>query len=508
MSRCQRPPSMAGVTSQRPRAAAVVVGLLIAGALLFLLARPSSWPVPGPPERPPGLGDLWSGRAALVYDRRSTSTSLGQPQGGAYSGSRVVVAGGHWYLFNRYRQAAPGCPGGGALGTLVRGWADGGGRWGRPAPAVSPQAGTPWACAATDGDAVFDPAAGTWRFLFQCMGGGGVWAGCYAERRGRDPVGAFTPAVGNPVITRGSLWRRICAATTDRCHGRTVFDEGTFSLAEAPTGGWWIGFHGYDGTDGYRGIARTRTFHDWQVDGAGGTPRDAVLTRADAAGWRESWAPGGPVGPGAAGLIQEDGLYYQLAEVPDRNLACTPGQHWDLGLFRARTVASTHWDQLPAGNPVVYSSEAGAAAACNVEYPGLFQDAASGRTYVSFGRISPDPGGDGIFVHRVEWNRNLLANGDFWRADTEGWHRWPGTSTQLAAQRLPDGSPDGSPWLAFNCGGSCAGGAGVYQDVTVPARLHDRPVAFGGDFRAPGGRAPLDVVLFQLDAAGHTLRSD
>jgi hypothetical protein len=449
-----------------------------------------------------------------VLSRRITSTSLGARVGG-YAGSHIEIAGGRWYLFNRFTTAAPGCPAGTALGTQVRASPDQGRTWGRPSPALAPTAGTPLACAATDGDAVYDAAAAKWRYLFQCMGDSGRWAGCYAERKGADPVGRFTPVAGNPVITPGSLWSRICRSPADSCAGRSIADEGTFSLLPAETGGWWVGFHGYDGTHGYRGIARTRTFApgDFLVDGVGGTPTDAVLGPRDAAGWREAWATGGPVGAGAASLTAEAGWYYQLAEVPDINLACTPGQNWDLGLFRARSPGSVRWEQIPAGNPIVYSSKAlgpsGISDECNVEYPVLLRDPATGADYVEFGRISnDDPRGDGIFLYGLQWNRNLLANGDFWRADIEAWHSFPGSGTQLAASRLPNGSADATPWLAFSCAGSCPGSAGIYQDVPVPARLRGRPVAFGGAFRAEKGRAPLDIALFQRDAQGRTLRAD
>jgi hypothetical protein len=495
---------------------AIALVLALAGLELVLGSSPirGTQPVPGPPSRAPGLADLWSGRASLVLARRITSTSLGLPQGGGYAGSHIEIAGGRWYLFNRFAQPAPGCPANVALGTQVRASGDRGRTWGPPTPAVAPAAGTPWACAATDGDAVYDAAAGTWRYLFQCMGGGGVWAGCYAERRAPDPAGPFAAPAANPVIAGGSLWSRICTDPEDTCHGRTIIDEGTFSLLPAQQGGWWVGFHGYDGTDGYRGIARTRTFApgDWQVNGEGGTPSDAVLGPRDAAGWREKWAAGGPVGAGAASLAAEGGWYYQLAEVPDRNLGCTPGQNWDLGLFRARSPGSVRWSQLPAGNPIVYSSQAkgpsGVSDECNVEYPALVRDPDTGTDYVEFGRISSEPQGDGIFLYRLEWNRNVLANGDFWRADVEAWLAYPGSGTQLAALRLPDESPDGTPWLAFSCSGSCPGDSGLYQDVPVPERLRGRPVAFGGTFRAEAGRAPLDVALFQLDAQGRTLRTD
>ena len=128
--------------------------------------------------------------------------------GSAY-GAHVEVVGATWYLFNRFTTDQP-CPGQGAdvrqMGTQVRASNDRGVSWGAPVPILAPTPGTPWSCAATDGDAVYDAGSGTWRYVFQCLGDGGRWQGCYAERRGRSPLGPFSAAapVPNPVITPAS----------------------------------------------------------------------------------------------------------------------------------------------------------------------------------------------------------------------------------------------------------------------------------------------------------------
>jgi hypothetical protein len=496
-------------TRARPRRALVAAALaaVAAAALVAGLAGGGREPIaPPPPARPPGLGDLWAGRASLVLERIWTTRGLRIPAGaGAYSGAHVEVVGGTWYLFDRRVDAAP-CPGAPAgtphFGTQVRASRDRGATWGPPVTILAPGAASAWACAAGDGDAAYDAATRTWRYLFQCMGAGGGWHGCYAERRDADPLGPFTAPRPdpNPVIDSGGLWGRICAAPAAQCRRapgeRAVGDEGTFDLFPAAGGGWWVGFHGYDGVHGYRGLARTTTFRrgGFAVAGADGTPRDAVIDAQDAAGWRETWAAGGPVGPGAARVLAEDGWYYQLAEVPDTNLACTPGQRWDLGLFRSADPAATTWAQYPAGNPIVYSSLAPAAGgvpqACNVEYPGLFRDPATGRSYVMYGRPSTDPARDGIYVYGLEWNRNLLANGDFARADASGW-QGPAGAPAPRAERAPDGSPDGTPDLVLD--------AAVAQQV--PAR-GSGTVAFGAELRTGGGAGAARVLLEQLDGAG------
>jgi hypothetical protein len=482
--------------------------------------RPAGEPPGGiapPPDGPPGLSDLWDGRASLVLARKWTSTSLGAPGGGAYEGAHVEVVGARWYLFDRRRTGVP-CTGRSSvqgMATQVRESTDRGRTWGPPHDILTPTPGTPWSCAATDGDAAYDATTGTWHYLFQCLADQGDWAGCTAQRHAASPVGPFTPPPGttNPVIGSGQLWSQICASPAASCHrapGQSpVRDEGTFTLLPAADGGWWVSFHGYDGVHGFRGIARTRTFgtDGWQVDGRGGTPTDAALGARDAAGWRESWQPGGPVGPGAAGLIEQDGLFYALAELPDENLACTSGQNWDVGLFRTASLASTHWQQYPAGNPLVYSSRTpgptGEITACNVQYPGLFADPGTGTTYLMFGRASPDPAYDGVYVYRLEWNRNLLGNGDLWRADGDGWQPYAGSTARLSVPRAPDRSPDGTPYLAFNCGApACDGVQSVYQDVAVPPRLVRDTVAFGATVGTDSRRGRLEVTLVQLDAAG------
>jgi hypothetical protein len=445
----------------------------------------------------------------------------GAPEGGAWAGAHVEVVGRTWYLFNRAAQP-PGCAGHSAdlkkMGTQVRASSDGGRTWSPPTPILAPTPGSAWECAATDGDAAYDGRTGTWRYVFQCLGTGPDWAGCYAERHDPSPLGPFAaPAtVRNPVIASGSLWRRICDAAADRCHRpageRQVGEEGTFDIFEFDGDAWWVAFHGFDGTRGYRGIGRTETFRpgDWEVGGEGGTPTDAVLAPSDATGWRETWNAGGPVGAGAGSILEEDGWYYQFAEFPDLNLNCSPGQNWDLGLFRARSLSTGHWAQLPDGNPLVYSSRApgpdGKPAECNVGYPRLFEDPATGVTYLMYGRRSSDPAYDGIYVYRVAWNRNLLANGDLRRADSLGWQALPGTSAQLSVERAPDGSPDGTAYLAFTCGSaSCDGGQSIYQDVQAGRVRGGDTIAFGGTFRADAASGRLDMSVLQLDASGNVL---
>src|SRR5215213_561509 len=154
--------------------ALAAAAVAVAGAVALAVWQPDRPEVLAPPPaRPPGLADLWAGRASLELDRKWTSTDLGMPGGGGYAGAHVEIVGDRWYLFNR-RTDLGNCPGQGPgaqpMATLARASTDGGRTWGPPAPALEPTPGTPWACAATDGDAVYDADADTWRYLFQCMG--------------------------------------------------------------------------------------------------------------------------------------------------------------------------------------------------------------------------------------------------------------------------------------------------------------------------------------------------
>jgi hypothetical protein len=485
------------------------VAALVLAAVATALAVTHPW---SQPRGPATLGDLWSGHARLQLAHMWTSASLGDA-----SGTRIVVVDGTWYLFSRHTGTGS-CAGYSSMPPMsiqVRASHDQGGHWGRPVTILAPTPGTPWSCEATDGGVAYDASAQTWRIVFQCRGDGTPWNGCYAERRGKSPLGPFRAPAGdtNPVIASGALWSRICADPGDRCAGPSpVVDEGTFDLFEGTAGSWWVGFHGWDGSHAYRGLARTSTFRpeDWQVDGVGGTPKDAVLGPADAAGWRETWHGSGPVGAGAGTILGEGDRYYQLAEFPDQSLSCQAGQTWDLGLFRTDDLASTSWQQYPPGNPIVVSSRepdaSGASMGCSVEYPDLFRDDATGTTYVMYLRLSADPAKNGLYLYKVAWDDDLLANGDFALDDTQGWTAFPGTGTQIDVPRTPDQSWDGTPFLSLNCGGTCQPSSGVYQDVPAGA-LRGGQVAFSGRFAAAGSGAKLSLSLLQLDAAGRVVRA-
>lgn len=466
---------------------------------------------------PASLQEYWNGEAEWVFQKKETWSSTGTA--GYFNGGHVEVApDGTWYYFNRkYVSGADASCSIAKLGIQVRKSLDKGQTWSAPVDMIMPTAGTAWSCIATDGDAWYNEGEDKWVYLFQCQDNNS-WKGCLAERAGADPMGAFTAAASNPVIEAGDLWNPICNTMADKCAslaGGTgkVFDEGTFNIFRHDGTYYWVGFHGYDGVRGYRGIAKTTDFVTWIAGDPGqGVPGDAVFTSDDTQLWRESWDGGTSTGGGQGSMFYEDGYYYHLIEGSDKNLACTDNQRWNYGLYRSSSLASTSWDPFPAGNPVIYSSltpegPGGSVVPCNVQYAGLFKDPDTNYMYLYYGRSSHvDANTDGLYWFRLEQSDNLLVNSDLWRSDDYGWNR-TGSGTNMAVYRFPGNTPDGTPYLAANCGGACGSNHSIYQDVAVTGSA-GTTVSFGGSFMSEGGSAALDVVVYQMDAAYNVLRAD
>jgi hypothetical protein len=449
-----------------------------------------------PEPRPAAtLADYWAGRARWELAAKWTGELDA-------SGAHIEIVGDSWYLFNRGRVGGT-CPDGEfRVGVQVRESTDRGRTWSEPSMVIPPAPGTPWSCAATDGDAMYDRARGVWRYLFQCKADGGGWNGCYAERRGASPMGAFSNQAENPVIRAGELWGEICDPG-DGCAQQPLRDEGTFNIFDRDSRGWWVSFHGSDGTRGYRGIAVTPDFREFVVDRPDvGVPSDAFLDAGDATGFREAWVGGQSIGAGAGTIVVEGDYRYALNEFADISLACTDGQRWDLGLFRSASTASTGWEPFPGGNPIVFSSLApeanGKPPGCNVLYPSLFRDPATGTWYLMHGRGTSDPAHQGIYVYRLVADTSLLVNEDFAAGDARGWTAPPGA----AVLRLPNGSPDGTPYLSLS-------GGNLTQDVPVGDALSGRDFTFGGTFRADGSpSARVRLAVQQFDGAGRPLGDD
>lgn len=463
------------------------------------------------------MADYWDGNAKLSYVRKWSGEGP----------SHIEFYNGDWYLFERLTAVdeAQRCPNNFYnLHTEVRKSTDRGATWGPAVRVISATIGTPWACAATDGDAAYDPVSNKWRLLFQCLGtpqdGNYAWRGCYAERAGADPMGPFTPVL-TPSIQSKALWNQICDSVDDDCVALAggpgnVRDEGTFNIFNFDGTYYWVSFHGYDGVRGYRGIAKTTDFVNWVAGNQSeGLPTDSIVDRYDALNWRESWNNGGPIGAGAASILLDNGFFYMAAEVSDTDLGCTPGQNWDWGLFRvsSTTLSNKSWEQLPQGNPFLYSSKMPDATAigCGVAYGQLFKDPLDGATYLKHARTSNDPAVNQTYLYKLTKSSNVLKNGDLWMANTSYWQRYPIGDTNLVVYRDPQNASDGNQYMATNCGAApnpCIGGQGFYQDVDIAGKSGYK-LTFGGKFSTDStNTGTLDLVVHQLDASMNILRND
>lgn len=493
------------------------------------------------------MQDYWDGRANWVYQRKLSDTDTGQSE--TYTGAHVTIVGRTWYLFDRVNYVgrsncafnAPGTFNGKPIGIQVRSSINQGATWSAPTNIITPDAGTPWSCYATDGDAYYNAAEGTngtWHYLFQCLPNTsppGPWRGCTVSRSGASPMGAFTTPAGatNPVINSGDIWSQICKAarTNDFCvkdATGSVSQEGTFQIIKFDGTYYWVGFHGVDASSpikGFRGIAKTKdfvTFVSGNSDGLHDTPTDAALSAADApstaagqTGAARAWHEdliNGAQGAGDAAVIQEGNYYYQMTEEPDANFAGQAGQNWDYGIYRASslTATSTQWEPFPRGNPIEFSStttEIGQSAPLylGLQYQRIFKDPATGFTYLTFGRYTTDNNYSALYFYRLEKSTNLLANGDFGRADAWPWQVSPALSgsTVMTVRRDPNGSPNGGQYLDLGCASSCVAGQGIYQDVDVSAFAGQRRMFTGkATIATDSGTAFPTVTATQYDASG------
>jgi hypothetical protein len=473
------------------------------------------------------LSDYWSGNAQWDLVGRWTEA---EPNGASpLPPSKIRILNGTWYMFQRefIAPSVGNCPNGqdgkpiAGLAIRIYKSTNQGRTWQSTSGMISPQAGTSYSCMVADGDAVYDSVTSKWRALFQCLGVDGVWRACYFESSNAALSTSFTYV---RTFQPGFLWGKICKGTANCPTG--MGDEGTFDIFRKDTSGYfWVTFHGYKNSKGYRGIAKTTDFNTW-VAGTAGLPTDSSMSSANATTWREAWNSGGNKGAGAGSGVDEDGYTYQLVEFADIDLSCTPGQHWDVGLFRTTDLASTNWQQLPQGNPIIYSSTAPeqyvdkdnnialGIRECNVQYAQLIQDMSVSPVvvYMKVGRITSDKVHNGVFLYRLNKSTNLLKNANLWMADGSYWGRLPsGASTpNLAVYRQPNQSPDANQFLATNCivlGSSCTAGSSILQDVAVGG-MAGRTVTFGGLFATAGGNGAGLLALLQLDSSYNILRSD
>ena len=367
------------------------------------------------PIAPSTLKDYWQGKATLKPAFTIPEGKPGWPTGFG-AAAQVVVVGQTWYLFTRHvdwNYSGP-CPG--RMTLAVSKSTDSGQSWTTPVDILANTPGSPQECAATDGGAYYQSSTNTWHILYQCLSPGSAWKGCHATRAGSDPIGPFTPDPKNPVIESGALWSKICDIATDKCKSEAtgwvgkVIDEGTFDIFYYDGKYYWISFHGYDGKNGFRGIAKTTDFRTYIAGNATkGVPTDAILNPSDAIPWNVTWN-GLPIGFGASRMIKEGSYWYQIAEAADINLGSVGTdvrQTWADGIFRSTSLASTSWAQPTSfRNPIFYTDESLRAtdlAAASAGYVGIFRDQ-TGKIYIHYSRIGYFPQDSGIFFFTLEPN--------------------------------------------------------------------------------------------------------
>jgi hypothetical protein len=245
-------------------------------------------------------------------------------------------------------------------------------------------------CDVVDGSGFYDSDTDTWHYLAQCIGGPNVsWTLCHYTRNGMSPIGSFVSDPANPVVASGQLWNAICTGITKHCPSGTV-DEGTPQIVSKENGQFTVTFHGAHGSpqvNGYRGVATTNDFHQWQVTGAS-LPGDALLSPVDCNSWG-GWNAGGCIGFGAARLLRSDGYNYILAEAADTSLNCVAGQRWVFGLLRNETFGSSETWTNYARNAYVENQNV-SPVGCALTYMNMVRD--RGDIYLMFAPYTPDYG--------------------------------------------------------------------------------------------------------------------
>lgn len=482
---------------------------------------------------PATLAQYWTGEAEWKFEQKLTQSNAqswemnATPRSiiGFEAGVHMMVVNNETYMISRTAYPGTSCGNAGVqIGIVIRKYQESSGIWSSPVELVVPNGDNISGCIATDGDLYYDRPSDTWHLLYQCLGTNFGWSGCYATRKGSDPMGRFTLSTQNPVIKPGDLWSKICKNRQGNvCYKLTkgkVAEEGTFDIIDKIDNWYYIAFHGFDATPGkhygLRGIAKTRNFIDFVAgDSKQNVPTDAILTLQDAANWRETWQGTGNIGFGAGSTLKEGNFYYMLAESADLSLTCTPGQNWDIGIFRTRSLASNTWNQ-PNNfkNPILYSQkdiEPGATKSqpCNPAYTGFFKNK-DGEIYMYSTRISTDPQFYGIYLYKLVTKTNLLTNADFVKCNGTSWTRFNDkniASVQFGVHRLLKESTDGNCVAKINCiSSACVSGQSVYQDITLQNNTKPKNIKFGGKIRQSTNNGLVELVLFELAANGSIVK--
>lgn len=520
---------------------------------------PTTTPIQPTPSPTPAakLSDYWQGKAIwklqLVIPEQTNNPDW---PGGFGAGSHITIgADNEWYLFTRHvywENPSAACGNNPPIGTSIRVSRDKGKTWSKPQEVISPAVGSPWECMGGDGDAIYDKKANKWHYLFQCLATDSKWNGCHVEKNGKDPMPSAESSwvvdsygmAQAVVISDRILWRQICDASGKRCTTPPsewpsflvpVKEEGTFNIFRQDDDGvFYVSFHGYDNVNGYRGLAKTRNFHDWFVGATAGLAGDSIFDPYVANSWRENWqgwtsfngqetyvSQAWSAGGGGANIFFEDDAnnpyYYMVVESVDLNLSCVAGQNWDMGILRQKDLKDSNWEQFPLGNPIFYSDKtvnptgpfAGKITPCNIQYARLFRDPSDGSIYYHhFRLLSLNERFNGIILFKLEHKTNLLQNGDFWRCDADS---WTADRVQLTVNRSDLLSSDSGCSMSLSCsdGGKCAVDGGIKQTATL-ATENDHPsqLRYGGKFFSTSPAAEVEATLEQYRSDKSLIRVD
>ena len=351
------------------------------------------------------MDQLWRGTASFrpyVSFQIQTIPDKGQPFfNGMNEGTQIVPMDGAWYLFSREYDFAPRPPGCSRdfSRIVVRKSTDLGHTWSKEVVIAQPNLAR-GECALGDGYAYWDNDTQTWHYLSQMLSNRAIWNVDHFERRGADPLGKFEPDPGNPIVTGGMLWSRICGSGK-LCPTGTA-DEGTPEIIRKANGYYYVTFHGAHVVHGpptivfgYRGIAKTRDWHRWlPVDTI---PGGVIWSRQDCQNWKVPWNPQtGCIGGGHASTLVTPTYTYMLIESADTTLQCKAGQLWTVGLVRAPSVQeSGHWQQWP-GNPLLKNDNG---SSCSVQYPRFFID--RGHIFLTYWTLGPSGSHDANTYFRI-----------------------------------------------------------------------------------------------------------
>ncbi|MBC7740781.1 MAG: exo-alpha-sialidase [Bdellovibrionaceae bacterium] len=331
-----------------------------------------------------GLNSLWQNQSHFELKSKNLFSSSAGWDGNT---SSLVTLDGAWYAFNRqyYGSNATQCPDGRYIQTVVRKSTDHGITWSDPVVVATPADtahGAADGCMIVDGSAFFDTETSTWHLLSQCYGIYSPWNLCHYTRRGNSPMGPFVRDTMNPVVKSGQIWSSICNGFDKHCPPDTG-DEGTPQIMKKTDDYFYVSFHGFRGADltGYRGMARSRDFANWETVGAD-LPNDALQSSMDCRTWII-----GCIGAGAASMIRSDGQNYTFVEVANKSLGCTPGQEWSVALLRSPIyAASGAWENYPSNSFIM--NENVSPGGCALQYMNIFRD--RGEIFLSFGYYTPE----------------------------------------------------------------------------------------------------------------------